>query len=227
MTTSPEVLRAAHKDLVAERDRLRDARASFTSRLGPLPPSAAIAISLTGSVVEDVSVIWLAVATALLGVMVLISALYSGLKPYRLLRGEKQSGLEKQRNVALSNGDTSQLGFGLAAQDEVAWLQAKIKLEQSLYGGLRKDPRFLLSRKVGDLQQGLDVERSAFNVVQFLFVAIIVVLVLGVALRDESFVAWIVVGSTLLALGIARYLGRPRGDAREDIAASQPGTSRN
>jgi hypothetical protein len=38
------VLEKAYTDLVSERNRLRDARASFTGRLGPLPASAAIAI---------------------------------------------------------------------------------------------------------------------------------------------------------------------------------------
>lgn len=38
-----EILEKAYSDLVGERDRLRDARAGFTARLGPLPAAAAIA----------------------------------------------------------------------------------------------------------------------------------------------------------------------------------------
>ena len=51
------VLEKAYMDLVSERDRLPDTRASFTGRLGPLPASAAIVIGLVGTAATNVNVL--------------------------------------------------------------------------------------------------------------------------------------------------------------------------
>jgi hypothetical protein len=75
-------------DLVSERNRLRDARANLSGRLAPLPASAAIAIGLVGSAATKVNPLWIVEAAALLGAIVSISTVYSGLRPYRLIRGE-------------------------------------------------------------------------------------------------------------------------------------------
>lgn len=194
------VLEKAHEDVVNERDRLRSARAAFTSRLGPLPASAAIVIGLAGSVADKLNPLWIVEAAVLLGLLIVISAVYSGLRPYRLIRAEVQ-------------GDGRQLGFDVERSDYEAWLDSKIALEQSIYGPLRRRQKVSLALDVGDLQEAFDVERSAFVGVQLLFAEIIFVLVAGLALSDASFAVQAGVGGlfafvTLAGLILARrYLG--------------------
>jgi hypothetical protein len=182
-----EVLKQIHEDVITERDRLRAARASFTSRLGPLPASAAIVIGLTGATAKKVDPTWIVVAGVLFLWLVMVSTRFSGLAPYRLMRGRLQRELDEWPGKP----KVTSFGFGRDAYSLREWLKAKIELEERICGELRSEQRFSLLRLLKtfvsrrrspeDLQEALDVERSAFIVVQVLFVAIIGVLIAGIA----------------------------------------------
>jgi hypothetical protein len=73
-----EILEKAYADLVGERDRLRDARAGFTARLGPLPAAAAIVIGLAGSAAGKANVWWIVEAAVMLALLIFVSTVYSG-----------------------------------------------------------------------------------------------------------------------------------------------------
>lgn len=200
-----QVLEKAYADLVSERDRLRNARAEFTRGLGPLPASAAIAIALAGSVGGKVNPLWLGEALAVLGLLIFIGTVYSGLPPYRLLRAERQPDFDPHRPAA----DSKEVTFGMKAPDPKVWLTEKINLEQAICGRLRREQPVCLKMDVKNLQEALDVERWAFALSQLLFAEIILVLVIGLAIRDASFSVQAGVGggialATLLALRFAR-----------------------
>jgi hypothetical protein len=171
-----QVLKQVYDDVLTERDRLRDARAGFTSRLGPLPASAAIVIGLTGATADQVDRGWIAFAGVLFVLLVLVSTVYSGLAPYRLIRGP----LQRKEDRWPGSPDVTSFAFGRDANNLAEWLEAKIALEERVCGELPSEQRFSLIRRPTNLQQALDVERSAFIVVQILFVAIILTVVLGV-----------------------------------------------
>jgi hypothetical protein len=169
-----EVLKRVHEDIVTERDRLRDARATFTSRLGPLPASAAIAIGLVGSTARDVAWCWILAAGVFFVALVMISGLYSGLTPYRVLRARK---LLPEENES----ETTPISFRAEADDLAPWLNEKVELEERICGDLRRDQRLSLRRRnIENLQVALDAERTASYIVQTLFVLIIGVLIAGI-----------------------------------------------
>jgi hypothetical protein len=184
-----EVLKQVHEDVVVERNRLRDARAGFTSRLGPLPASAGVAIGLAGAVSDEISEGWIWAAGALFIVLVVVSTVFSGLTPYRILRSEKQSRDSQERGGnSQRHGRDSKPAMPFAFyRNETSlpkWLEAKITLEQEICGELPRKQRvfYLKLRGVQTLQDAVDVERSAFYVVQGLFGLIIVVLGLGIVM---------------------------------------------
>jgi hypothetical protein len=199
------VLEKAYTDLVSERNRLRDARASFTGRLGPLPASAAIAIGLVGSAATEVNPMWVVEAAALLAAIVLISIVYSGLRPYRLIRGEVQAEYEPRGrgNPGRPDAGGERFACGVDVDSSTLWLEKKIELEERICGRLSRGQRFSLSLDVTNLQDALDVERSAFMLVQILFVELIFVLVAGIAMRDVVFAVQIGIGGgiALVTLG--------------------------
>jgi hypothetical protein len=82
-------------------------------------------------------------------------------------------------------------------------LEKKIELEGKFCGRLSTEQRFSLSLQVTNLQEALDVERSASMLVQILFVELIFVLVAGIAMRDVIFAVQIGVGGgiALVTLG--------------------------
>ena len=177
-----EILEKAYADLIAERDRLRDARAAFTARLGPLPAAAAIVIGLAGSAAGKAHAWWVVEAAVMLALLIFVSTAYSGLPPYRLLRADHQGSFEPR---PAPSGEP--LAFGLGAPDAGTWLERKIDLERELCGPLRRTQTFSLAMDVKNLQEALDVERSAFILVQLLFAEIILVLVCGIAMRGVAF----------------------------------------
>jgi hypothetical protein len=200
-----EVLEEAYNDLISERDRLRAARGGFTGRLGPLPASAAIVIGLAGSSAGKVNPWWIAEAAVLLATLMFISTVYSGLRPYRLMRGRRQRRFDRWTDPA-----SESLAFGLDAPDRASWLAAKIELEQSIYGPPRREQFANLSLRVDHLQDALDVERSAFSLVSILFAEIVLVLVLGLAMRGTDFAIQAGIGggiavATALGLLYARH----------------------
>jgi hypothetical protein len=177
-----EILEKASTDLVGERDRLRDARAGFTGRLGPLPAAAAIVIGLAGSAAGKANAWWIAEAAVMLALLIFVGTTYSGLRPYRLFRAAHQRFFEP--GPAASG---RQLTFGLGAPDLETWLKQKIELEQQLCGPLEPTQPVSLRLNVENLQEALNVERWAFVLVQLLFAEIILVLVAGLAMRGVAF----------------------------------------
>jgi hypothetical protein len=163
------VLRLRYQDVLTERDRLRNARASVTSQLGPLPASAAIVIGLAATVADKVEMWALISAGGLMLGIVALSMLYSGLRPYRIMRARA----EGKRSADLGSPV-------LPEDDEAGWLDAKIKLEQTIYGELDTRQRPSLWLRPKDLQQAFRVERTLLNIVQFLFVLVIIDLLLGI-----------------------------------------------
>ena len=177
-----EILEKAYTDLVGERDRLRDARAGFTARLGPLPAAAAIVIGLAGSAAGKADTWWIVEAAVMLALLIFVSTAYSGLPPYRLLRAVHQRSFEPGADAP---GDP--LTFGLGAPGPQTWLKKKIDLEQEICGPLQRDQPVCLRMDVENLQEALNVERWAFVLVQLLFAEIILVLVCGLAMRGAPF----------------------------------------
>jgi hypothetical protein len=201
-----EILEKAYSDLVGERDRLRDARAGFTARLGPLPAAAAIVIGLAGSAAGKADVWWIVEAAVMLALLIFISTAYSGLPPYRLLRAAHQRFFEPGPVEPVE-----QLAFGLGARDPETWLERKIKLEQKICGPLQRTQPACLSLDVKNLQEALNVERSAFVLVQLLFAEIILVLVCGLAMRHVDFPVQAGIGGGIaLATAAGLVLARRR-----------------
>ena len=194
------VLERAYDELVHERDRLRDARAGFASRLGALPAAAVVAIGVVGSAAETVKGVWLVEASLLLAASVVLGLLYGGLGPYRLLRGTAQKRFDPG-----DKPNAGELGFGLGADvDRRRWLWEKIRMEQDICGPLTPSQRFTLNRRPGNLQAALDSERYAGIVIQGLAVAVVFVLVLGIVLRDcSASLQYVLSGGTGALIGLA------------------------
>jgi hypothetical protein len=170
-----EVLKLVLADVEKERDRLRNARASWTARLGPLPASAAVVTGLVAAKAGEVDWWWAAAAGLLFVVLLAVSVGYSGLKPYRELR----AGLQEAFYPGWSE---RWFGFRPREDDVARWLVMKIKLEERICGapGERRSRR-LPTRKVKSLTHALNVERAAANIVYALSLVIFVVLVVGTA----------------------------------------------
>jgi hypothetical protein len=151
-----EILEKAYADLIAERDRLRDARAAFTARLGPLPAAAAIVIGLAGSAAGKAHAWWVVEAAVMLALLIFVSTAYSGLPPYRLLRADHQGSFEPR---PAPSGEP--LAFGLGAPDAGTWLERKINLERELCGPLRRTQTFCLAMHVENLQEAMWRDRPS------------------------------------------------------------------
>jgi hypothetical protein len=172
-----EVLSRVLADIERERDRLRDARASFTGRLGPLPGSAGVVTGIIASAAGRVDWEYVAATGFVLALIVIVSVSFMGLKPYRELRGAEQASLDP-------GWDGRSVGFRAGEDDPVVWLTAKIRLESEIYGapGDRRY-RWWPSLRPTTLTQGLNSERAAANIVQGLVVVIFVVLIIGIAIK--------------------------------------------
>lgn len=166
-----EVLERVLEDVIAERNRLRDARGRITRELGLLPASAVVAIGLVATAAEEVARGWLIAAGALVVGMVVMGAVFGELPPYRILRAKKHG------------GPGCSFAFDRDETDPLSWLERKIDLEEKVCGPLRDEQPYTLTREPDNLQEALDVERTASLVVQLLFAATVVVLVLGIATR--------------------------------------------
>jgi hypothetical protein len=159
---SIDALKLEYDYVHGENIRLRDGRGRLTRQLGPLPISAAIVAGLVTGLAGNVDGdAYLVSALVLFGALVVISILYSNMKPYRAMRGQAES----PRSTA--------------SPEE--WYENAIELEKAIYGkpagkGLRAYlPRF----KVDSLQEGYDRERTGLFIVQLLFAAVIVLLIVS------------------------------------------------
>jgi hypothetical protein len=179
MATNPnsrvEILKLVLADVEKERDRLRDARASWTARLGPLPASAAVVTGIVAAAQGKVDWWWAAGAGLIFIVLLAVSVGFAGLEPYRELRKDCQGKFDPSWAGRC-------VGFRRHEADLAEWLLSKIKLEEHIYGPLgERKCRWWPTRNVKSLGEALDSERAAANIVQGLFVAIFVVLVIGIA----------------------------------------------
>jgi hypothetical protein len=155
-----DTLELIHSDLVAERDRLRDAQRTVTSQLGPIPASTSVIVGLlaavaTGDGSESDRVLVVGVALAFSVVITALSIRWSGGQPYRELRLQAMQAQEERLGPE-------------ADSDPVGWLQRRIDLETGLYEALAG--RF-------------NSQRTRLFIVQGLLLAeAIVVVILAVAL---------------------------------------------
>jgi len=160
---TPNALKLEYEFLRGENIRLRDGRAALTRKLGPLPISAAIVAGLvTGLAGEVEADAFLWSALIVFGALVVVSILYSSMKPYRALRREAERSPRSRES-----------------QEE--WYDQAIELERTIYGKpAPRGPRgYLPSFNVQSLQDGYDRERRGLFIVQLLFAAVIVLLIVS------------------------------------------------
>jgi hypothetical protein len=160
-------LNLAYEQAIVERDRLRAARAFFARQLGPLPAFAGVSAALVGAFSgRALDRFWMWIALGALGLLILVSLLYSGMPAYRHFRAHEEAkwreGLERHFGSAALRADNA----GLLVEDMLApreWYIAQIQLERTLYGPPGKPNRLMLpSWKLdgSDLQDQLDRERT-------------------------------------------------------------------
>jgi hypothetical protein len=179
------VLKAAYEDIRRENERLRDARASVTRQLGPLPLSAAVVAGLvTGfappgkQAIQHTWMLW--AAGGLFAVLVLLSILYSNLKPYRQLRSEKESLNDCQRPTQIVDRVLHGACEASNTEVEAEWYRRMIRLERSVRGGSRsKWSEHRVPWRTDSLVDGFDKERTGLVLVQGLFAAVVVFLILA------------------------------------------------
>lgn len=175
------VLKAAYEDIRRENERLRDARASVTRQLGPLPLSAAVVAGLVTGFAppgkQPIQHTWMLVAAGgLFAALVLLSILYSNLKPYRQLRAKKEESLKRPDQIVdqLLNPPHQ----AASPRIEAEWYSGMIRLEREVRGEPRsKWHRFPWGTQ--SLVDGFDKERTGLVLVQGLFAAVIVFLILA------------------------------------------------
>ncbi|TMK98917.1 MAG: hypothetical protein E6G34_05265 [Actinobacteria bacterium] len=179
-------LRLVYEGLCSERNRLRDARSSFSRQLGPLPVVAGISTGTIAVFARHVHTSWLLwVALGLLAVLVVVSILYSSVPAYRQIRARKETGWRERlvsRHGACLAAEAAERG--LQIEDLLApadWYRAMIELEREIYGrrARERSPLFVRPRRGAEnLQDALDSERAGLYAVQFLFGLVIVALAL-------------------------------------------------
>jgi hypothetical protein len=161
-----DALKLEYDYIRTENLRLRDGRATITSRLGPLPIGAAVVAGLvTGFTTETRENVWLWLALAVFFALVIVSILYSSMNPYRVIRHEKETKRAVPERSKSSPRD---------------WYRAAIALEEAIYGEPNSDTgirRHLPVAEIKGLQDGYDRERSGLFIVQFLFAVVIVLLI--------------------------------------------------
>jgi hypothetical protein len=163
-----ETLKAVYDRVCKERDRLRDARGHFARGLGPAPATAGIATALVAAIGDSNNTLALAFAVVLVGIMILVSTVYDGKPAYRHLYARH-----------LSQARTTVLPPDSLPPKE--WYREMIALERDIYGWppRQKNHYFLPGKRVNDLQEGLDSERTGRVVVAALWVAVVLVLVIA------------------------------------------------
>ena len=163
-------LRLTYEELQRENLRLRDARASLTSQLGPLPISAALVAGLVSGfsvsgasrLNEPLTIIALCVFAA----MVVVSVCYSKLAPYRELRDE----MKPERGELIAH----RAGAGRDAERE--WYSKMIKLERSVRGN-QDVPQGQKPRTT--LTDAYNAEWWGVAITKCLFVVVVVLLILA------------------------------------------------
>jgi hypothetical protein len=173
-------LRLAYEQAVEERDRIRGARAFFARQLGPLPAFAGISAAVVGAFSQKIEHrLWLWLALGVLGLLILVSCLYSSLPAYRHLRAHYENEWRKELGKKFRVKAQPAGGEKLKVEDRLHpedWYIAQIDLERTLYGEPRKKNRLMLPSwklKGADLQDQLDRERTGLIGAQVLFLVVI------------------------------------------------------
>ncbi len=146
----PETLELIHGDLVAERDRLRDAQRAVTSQLGPIPASTSVIIGLLAAVAtrrgpETDRLVVVGVALVFSVAITVLSIMWSRGEPYRALR---ETVIRRQERRLGPEADAS----------PVDWLRRRIELEEDVYRELAR--RFDSQRLHLFIVQGLHVAEA-------------------------------------------------------------------
>jgi hypothetical protein len=171
-------LELALEDARRENLRLRDARAAVTHQLGPLPISAAVVAGLVtafpGGHPGHAQHCLIVAALIVFGVMALVSAGCSMLKPYRKIRDGLEA--DRQKLPVSPNGIADVLAEGITASTAAAppsdedasrvmrWHAAMLELERGVAKGLRT---------------GFDIEWWGLFAVQVLFAIVVVLLIVA------------------------------------------------
>jgi hypothetical protein len=174
-----------YERLTGERDRLRAARAFFARQLGPLPAFAGISVAAVGAFSNKATTnnIWLYLALAAFGAMVLVSIAYSRMPSYRELRSDR---LDKTDAIQKSGADdatkTNPLKGGSPDDTTDRWYAAEVQLEEDIYLGDSARGFFWWSPRrhlESNMQTQMDKERFGGFAVQILFLMVVVFLVLA------------------------------------------------
>jgi hypothetical protein len=119
------------------------------------------------------------IALGVLGLLVTVSLLYSGMPAYRQLRASKEIKWRQALMETWSQEASKAKEAGLRVEDVLSpeeWYLAQIRLERELYGEAGKKNRLLPPRwnlDDTDLQDQLDRERTGVFVAQALFLVVI------------------------------------------------------
>jgi hypothetical protein len=140
-----------------------------TRQLGPLPISAGVVaglvVGLDPDSIDHKWLLWLALG--LFGLLVLLSILYSNMRPYRVLRRIKEKELPEAERPSTD-------------VTELEWYTRTLALENRIYG--RDRERLLewrLPWRIDSLQEGFERERTGLILVQSLFAVVIALLILS------------------------------------------------
>jgi hypothetical protein len=173
-------LELAYGQAAHERDRLRAARAFFARQLGPLPAFAGVSAALVGAFSDKIQHrLWMWIALGFLGLLILVSFVYSGLPAYRQLRAERERRWREELEKDFAEAAERAREAGLRVEDVLEpedWYVAQIKLERGLYGDPGRRNRLMLpswSLEDTDLLDQLDRERTGLFVSQVLFLVVI------------------------------------------------------
>jgi hypothetical protein len=173
LSSDPEVLRLALEDLQRENQRLRTARASVTSQLGPLPISAALVAGLisgfTATGNGHLNHLLLGLALIPFGLMVIVSIFYGAIEPYRKLRDRA----ERELRPCASATKAQYYGGAIRIEEEVRGSS----LDQ--HGNTVGTLRLVLPWRAKTLQEAFDAEWQGLFFTKLLFVIAIALLILA------------------------------------------------
>lgn len=122
-----ETLRLVYADRVRERDRLRDARRSVTTKLGPIPASAGVIVGLFAALGPDIERGWMALLFGLALIPFVLVMVTSALT----LRERSYRELETEAEAPRPGPEQDSL-------DEADWLQNMIAFERQMFPKLEK-----------------------------------------------------------------------------------------
>jgi hypothetical protein len=161
------MLKAAYEDARNENERLRDARATVTRQLGPLPISAGVVAGLVAAFdtdsIQSEGLLWAALAVFVL-FLVPLSMIYSRLPPYRELRKTREEALNEQERPSKVAAAVLQRPPPEATPLLTQWYRSMLRLETEVNA---------------DLVKHFERERRGLLYVQGLFALVIVLLVLS------------------------------------------------